>query len=55
MSREDRDAEKNRRIAAFESMLAQARADAWDEGYVAGSYDGPTEDPTPNPYREMAS
>lgn len=45
--------------------LAAARAEAWDEGYVAGhsfgseyaqeTYDGPTEDPTPNPYRHNPS
>jgi hypothetical protein len=40
----------------------KVRARCWDEGYIAGhafgyeyaqdTYDGPGEDPTPNPYRE---
>lgn len=44
--------------------VTEALAEAWDEGYVAGNafgyewsqdtYEGPSEDPTVNPYRQPA-
>jgi hypothetical protein len=51
--------EKARRVLAS-GWLADTKAAAWDEGYVAGhtfghesaqdTYDGPSDDPTVNPY-----